>query len=277
MYKVIIIGSGNKGALADAPGTGNENKYLSYGHAVQDHAGYELLGFSDIDKIKAINAASIWGGEDFCIPQEYCEDCEDRFYHKADVIIVANPDDMHYETLSIIADYYPKLVICEKPLCTSLEQAVGIVGLYQSRGIPLLLDYTRRFIPYWQRARADVNKAGEFLKGYCYFNRGVAHTLSHFIDLALWFKGNLDGIHIEEVEASYQWVFQWGLFYEKDFFSEHAVNFVKNPQVDSIYDKHLWYVMDNAYNFLEGKEALICTAEDGLKALQECIRLEGLR
>jgi hypothetical protein len=74
------------------------------------------------------------------------------------------------------------------------------------------------------------------------------------------------------VPTDYRWVFQWGMFYENQFYSEHAVNFAKNQHVDGIYDQHLYYVMDNAFEFLEGRQKLICTGEDALRALEECYK-----
>jgi hypothetical protein len=38
--------------------------------------------------------------------------------------------------------------------------------------------------------------------------------------------------------------------------------------VHPYYDHHTRHVIDNAYNFLEGKEELKCTMYDGLKALE---------
>lgn len=260
-YSVRIIGAGNKGAKADAPGSGNEHKYLSYAHAVTDHTGFELTAFTDTNTEKARNAAVLWGVNKGIEP---------------DVFVIATPDDTHYPFLQYILHSIkpqPKIVICEKPLCMELDQAELIVERYKEAGIPLLVDYTRRFIPYWQRRKMDIDNAGEFLKGYCYFNRGWEHTASHFIDLALWFNGSLDGIDIQDVPTDYRWAFQWGLFYERDFASEHAVNFTHNPAVPSIYDNHIMEVMNNAYNHLEHGEPLKCTGEDALKAIRETKKL----
>jgi predicted dehydrogenase len=267
-YNVLIIGCGNKGALSDAPGSGNEHKFLSYAHAVKDHPGFEHLTFMDADSDKSYQAVKTWGGMNWFYDKDYIAPSD------TDIAIVCTPDETHYDILKQLSEYPLKLVICEKPLCTDLQQAREIVELYRQKNIPILVDYTRRFIPEYQQIKAEIDsgKWGKFLNGFCYFNRGWLHTASHFIDMALWFNGSLDKIMIQEVPTDYRWVYQWGMFYEKDFASENAVNFVKNPHVDTMYDKHLWYVMDNAYNFLEGKEPLLCTGEDALRALEECYR-----
>ena len=269
-YKCVIIGAGNKGALSDAPGTGNEHKYISYGHTIKDNDNFKLMGFADTDLDKRLTACDLWGGGSICAPEKYCEECF-NIYYETDIAIVATPDDMHYQTLKRLATYPLKLVICEKPLCNKLEEAEEIIEIYKKAGIPLLIDYTRRFIPEYRKDKEEIEKGnwGKFIKGYCYYNRGTLHTLSHFVNMALWFNGNLDNIIIQEVETDYRWIYQWGLFYEKDFISEHAVNFRKNPKVPSMYDNHLLHVMENAYNYLEGKETLICDGPEALRTLKE--------
>jgi predicted dehydrogenase len=267
-YSVLICGCGQKGCLSDAPSTANTKKFLSYAHAVKEHPGFELLGFVDKDGEKGIKAIELWTGANYCCINHAME------FDRIDIAIISTPDETHYDILKQLADYSLKLVICEKPLCTNLQQALEIVELYRQKNIPILVDYTRRFIPEYQQMKAEIDagKAGKFLKGYCYYNRGTLHTLSHFMDLALWFNGNIDNIIIQEVPTEYRWVFQWGIFYENEFYSDHAVNFVKNQNVSSIYDNHLIYVINNAWNYLQGKEQLRCNEEDGLKALEECIK-----
>ncbi|MFA5715045.1 MAG: Gfo/Idh/MocA family oxidoreductase [Candidatus Paceibacterota bacterium] len=272
-HKAIIIGSGAKGAYSDAPGSGNEHKFLSYAHAITSRPEFELIGFVDSEISKTVKATKIyggWGAKNInFIEHEYIN---------IDVAIVSTPDETHYKILKQLANYPHKLVICEKPLTTDLNQAREIVELYKAKNTPLMVDYTRRFIPYWQEAKAEIDsgKAGRFLKGYCYYNRGTLHTLSHFTDLALWFNGNMDNIIVREVPTDYRWVFQWGMFYENEFYSEHAANFAKDPHVNGIYDQHLYYVMDNAFEFLEGRQRLLCTGEDALRALEECYKFMGL-
>jgi len=263
-YNIAIIGAGNKGALSDAPGTGNEHKYLSYGHAAHDHPGFDIVAFVDNSEEREQAAVGLWGVKEGSITVP-------------DVVVIATPDETHYPWLFAIAmnAYKPKLVICEKPLCMTVEQAGLITVKYEELGIPLMVDYTRRFIPYWQEQKKYIDTAGKFIKGYCYFNRGWEHTASHFIQLALWYNNTIDNIDIQEVPTDYQWVFQWGLFYEKGFASEHAVNFTQNPKVPSIYDKHLYHVLDNAYNFLEHGEPIMCTGMDGLRAIVETKKYKG--
>jgi len=271
-FTVHIIGAGNKGAFADAPACAytqtpyidNRHKYLSYGHAAHDHPGFEIAEFYDMDRYRAAKAAEIWGATRTDM-------------HDVDVWVIATPDNTHYDYIIAALDKppYPRLIICEKPLCMDADQGYQILQRVQETGCPVLLDYTRRFIPHWRQLRGEVELgwAGEFLRGYCYFNRGWEHTASHFVDLALWFNGSMDRIQVTEIPTEYQWVFQWGLFYKKEFYSEHAVNFTRQPQVNSMYDRHLYHVLDNAYEHLTKGAPLLCTAEDGLRAIEATQKL----
>ena len=191
----------------------------------------------------------------------------------ADVAVVTTPDNAHYDVLKQLAEYPLKLVICEKPLCTDLQQAREIVELYKAKGIPLMVNYTRRFLPYYQKwkQRFDSEELGKFLFGYNYFNRGWIHTATHCIDMVLWFKGNMDDFYIYECPDADFRIWDTAMFFEKgEHFRETRIG---NMPVWEYYDKAHWYVIKNAYNFLEGKEPLKCTGEDGLRALEICFEL----
>jgi hypothetical protein len=129
----------------------------------------------------------------------------------------------------------------------------------------MLVGYTRRFIPELQ----ELKKHGRALYGEALFNRGWLHTGTHAID---FFK------MLECTECSYNHIEDnlirvWDImikFEDGYIFREHRIG---DMPVPDYYDHHARYVIDNAYNFLEGKEELKCTMYDGLKALEIMERL----
>jgi hypothetical protein len=263
-YNVVIIGAGQKGALADIPGSKNDNKYLSYAHAVKENQSFELIGFYDIDKEKQELAEKIWlKGKSKNI--------------NPDIIIITTPDDQHAKSLYQVLMYNPKLVILEKPVPKYVGTAVDINKQYKKRNIPVLVDYTRRFIPFWQNIRQKIldNEYGDFKKGVLYFNRGLYHTASHFVDLCNFFGIKSTQIELNEVDSDYRWVFDWNLFFEKDFICEHAVD-IKEKKI-SMYDNHLKHVIEHAANYLNRKCELVCTMDDGIKAIENLNKLEVRR
>lgn len=266
-YRALIIGAGGQGALSDAPGSGKEEKIISFAHALKEHPGFKWLAFYDEIEEKAYLAKEIWGGTWFIALDEIGD-------HHIDVAIVSTPDDSHYEILKQLAEYPLRLVIVEKPICTDLQQAREIVELYKAKGIPLAVNYTRRFIPELQelKQRYEAGEFGKLLHYNINFNRGLIHSGSHAVDFLGWlFDYDLPrGLMLTEIEADYR-IWQIDLFFEKFHWREERIT--NDMPVPSYFDKHTWYVVDNAYNFLEGREPLKCDGEQALKALEICYNL----
>jgi len=263
-YNVLIIGCGGQGALADAPGSGNEHKIISFAHAIKLHEGFELIGFDDKCNRKAYDAMQIWGG--YATTIRYA--CEAL---NTDIVIITSPDDTHYEILKQIAEYPLKLVICEKPICKDLEQAREIVELYKEKNIPLMVNYTRRFIPKLQelKKRYENGEFGKIVSANIVFNRGWKHSATHAIDFCEWlFDGEYNG-KIMECETDYR-IWQLDFYFEKHHWREERIG---DMPVWDYYDNSMWYLAENAYNFLEGKEDIKCTGKDALNALEICYEL----
>jgi predicted dehydrogenase len=265
-YNVLIIGAGGQGSEADQPGSGNDHKIISFAHALNIHHGFSDTTFYDKDFQKAVNACEIWGGSAISSIKDSI--------HDADIAVITTPDDTHYEILKQLAEYPLKLVICEKPLCDDLDEAREIVELYKEKNIPLMVDYTRRFIPELRelKQRYINGEFGEINDVITIFNRGVYHTGSHLYDFLIWVFGEdevrkLDMLYISEHDYR---VWNIQLFFEKYYWQEQRIF---DMPVPSYFDNHMKYVVDNAYNFLEGKEELMCTGEDALKALEICYEL----
>jgi hypothetical protein len=253
-YNVLIIGAGNKGALSDSEE--NRHKYLSFAHAVYDSKDFNLAGFMDVDKEKQRKAEDIWGAR--FIAQEVA------------VVIVATDDFNHNAGIYQALSYNPALIIVEKPLCQPHQLNCLRIDLSDVK-TPIMVDYTRRYIPYWREKIASVKAGafGEFIGGYLYFNRGLYHTASHFVDMCLWAgltEKDLQKIKIFKVPANYQWVFDWKLFYETTFIGETGTD-IKENKVSTIYDNHTKKVLDNALGVLTGKQSVYCDLSDGIAAL----------
>lgn len=258
MYNCLIIGAGNKGCRADIPNGPNHYKYLSYAHAITDNPNTKLLGVMDIYDLKAIYAATeIWDCEWFKINQEIDE--------KIDIVIIATNDNQHEKGLIQALTYNPKLVICEKPVFENIRIGQNILRQYNKRNIPILVNYTRRYIKEFQTMKKNIDAEfyGGFVKGYCYFNGGIYHTLSHFVDMCNWFGLDFSKIYIEEIDVNYKYIYQWALIFENDFLIEH----VKKDQINSIYDNNTMEVINNACGHLLNGDSLICSERSAFESL----------
>lgn len=253
----MIIGAGGQGAEADRQGSGNEEKIISFGHAFSRHGGFNLLGFIDKDVERAESAKKEWDAK-------FASDTLTSIQYQ-DVVVVATPDDTHFDILKQIAKKQLSLVLCEKPICTDLEKAREIVQLYKERGIPLMVNYTRRYLPYYDH----LKQYGKPHYGLCRFNRGWLHTATHGIDFFNMIGcENYDILESEETER--HWYL--GVKYKAHTFRETRCG---DEPVWDYYDKSHWHVTENAYNFLEGKEPLKCTGDHALAALEKCFELMG--
>ena len=183
VYSVLIIGAGKIGAFFDTP----ENEgILTHAHAFSRHPGFRLLGFVDADPSQSKKAAELWGCESFA-------SIADAFtQHQIDIAVVAAPDALHYELLKELSEYPLSLVFAEKPLTRTLWEAQEIVSLYCERGIPLAINYMRRYVPEFIALRDSIvsGKFGRYLTGSGYYGKGTLHNGSHMIDLLRFLFGD---------------------------------------------------------------------------------------
>ena len=126
-----------------------------------------------------------------------------------------------------------------------------------------MVNYTRRFLPYYDY----LKRHGKPKFGLCVFNRGWLHTATHAIDFF-----NMIGCKDYEIYESSSEQRRWflGAWYDDHTFIESRIG---EEPVWWYYDKSHRHIVDNAYNFLAGKEPLKCTGEDALKALEKCYEL----
>ena len=165
-YDVLVFGAGQIAAGYDAP---YGESVLTHAHAIIKQPGFNLLGFYDIDFEKAEQSAQKWGCRAYDEPVT------------ADVIAICTPDDRHLESVSMAVSLHPKLIILEKPIARSLEDALGIIRT--AGEIPVQVNFTRRFVQEFQELAVNVREFGAFLTGTGLYGKGFIHNGSHMIDL----------------------------------------------------------------------------------------------
>lgn len=183
-YQAAIIGCGRIGAFFDAP---SSNSVLTHAKAYTTHPRIHLCAVMDTDGGKAASAGSVWG----CA---YYSDLDDLFHHeKPDIVSVCTPTENHYNILIDLVRFRPKAVVAEKPLTDKADLSQEIVKLYASEGIPLFVNYPRRYDPVLQRVRCDIlnKKFGAVLYAVITYTKGILHNGSHAVDLCHFLFGDL--------------------------------------------------------------------------------------
>jgi NADH/NAD ratio-sensing transcriptional regulator Rex len=176
IYNVLIIGAGN---IASNYDTIDSNVFLTHAHAFSKHPGFNLLGFLDVDKSKAIVAAEKWSTNYF----QSLEEVVNKF--DIDVISITVPDEIHFETLLMVSKLKNIFVLTEKPLTQTLSEAEEIVSLYSKLNIQASINFKRIFLPevIKIKERINNNEFGDFKFAIGYYNKGLKHNASHLINL----------------------------------------------------------------------------------------------
>jgi len=192
IFNALIIGAGNIGAFFDNPDSIN---ILTHAHAYKRCAGFKLLGFVDTDVEKSKKAVSLWGSSIF----HSLEDALNQS-NSVDVVSVTVPDQHHYEILKEISEFPVKCVFAEKPLTKTLEEAEEITRIYKEKNIALVINYSRRFVPEFERIRDDIHSGtyGGYVSGTGLYGKGIVHNGSHLIDLLRYFLGEIQDSHITD-------------------------------------------------------------------------------
>jgi len=74
-----------------------------------------------------------------------------------DVYLIVTPNDTHYQ---VLLDAIPsnKAILCEKPLCTTVEDCRKVISLAEGRSAPIWVAMEYRYMPPVQRLLAEVDK-----------------------------------------------------------------------------------------------------------------------
>ena len=182
-YKTVIIGAGRIASGFDEPGGQN---ILTHAGAYRNNPRTELLGFYDINPKISEEAARKWGCKSFSTLEEIKQ-------AQPDIISICTPDRTHYQYLMLAADIKPKIVVCEKPITTSSEETKEVMAKYEKLGIPVLVNYTRRFNKIFQKLKKEIEqgKYGKILSGSGVYTKGILHNGSHMIDFCSYLMGDI--------------------------------------------------------------------------------------
>ncbi|OHB19554.1 MAG: hypothetical protein A2854_00730 [Parcubacteria group bacterium RIFCSPHIGHO2_01_FULL_56_18] len=141
----------------------------------------KLSAICDTERVRCEKFSSVWGGKvfgDFHLLLEQ----EDL-----DIITIATPDETHGEITAGILNHpqAPRLLVVEKPLCTSRNELVSIGSLLQSHSTQIVVNHSRRFNAGFHRLR-ELIRSGEFgtelLSARWQYYAGWLHIGVHVVD-----------------------------------------------------------------------------------------------
>ena len=179
---ISIIGAGLISSEFDEP---DSKLFLTHSHAIKSIDNFEIIGIYDVSKTKTKNASIKWK-----INPIY--DFNTLMNLKADIILIAVPDQYHESYLKKIINYKPKLVVCEKPLTANYYSSKNIISLYNKNQINLILSYQRRYDKDINNIKNDYEngKYGKIISGNVVYSKGFKHNGSHAIDTLQYIFGS---------------------------------------------------------------------------------------
>lgn len=165
--RAAVVGAGAIGSRLDQPGC-----VLPLTHAGGYRAeGFDLSALVDTAPDLSQEAAR-WncaGYADFGVMLAA---------QKPDVISLCVTTAARHDLLRAALAYKPKAVIAEKPLTETAAQSAAIGAAFHAAGIPLIVNYTRRFVPAFQALRGMTAMTATIR-----YAKGVRHNGTHALDL----------------------------------------------------------------------------------------------
>ena len=192
MYKALIIGCGNIGAMYDF-----ETESIST-YAKAFHYDPEIMfEVYDIDPKVSLKIAERYGVR--CL-----HELNPANYKEYDIAVICTPTSTHHEYLSKMLEQGQRLVICEKPVDTDRVRLEELLSLYRKSNTKVLVNFYRRFQPAIIQLRKEID--GILIDERCTnivvtYQRGFHNNASHAIDLLEFLFGST--INLSEAKVSH--------------------------------------------------------------------------
>lgn len=163
-----MVGAGLIGSIIDEPGTKQPLTHAGAYHFL----GCQIVGI--VDSGERLYQESIkWNSRPYLSISNMLDECRPEIisfsvptFARADLMLEA----LECDSL--------KVVIAEKPLADSIQSASLVVEAYKKRNIPLIINYSRRFIPVWQSLAGSAA-----ISATIKYAKGINHNGTHAIDL----------------------------------------------------------------------------------------------
>jgi predicted dehydrogenase len=211
--KVLLIGLGAVGMGYDFD-TANPGVVSTHANAFANHEDFELAGGVDPDAAACARFRQRYGGWAGSDLAEGLRTVE------PDVVVVASPTQYHAQAVQMALRHAkPKLILCEKPLSYSLEDAQAMVAACSEAGCLLYVNYLRRVEPgvLEIKRRLQSGAIATPLKGVLWYTKGLLHNGSHFSNLLEFWLGPVEKFSLINAGRP------WG---EADFEADVQVKFV---------------------------------------------------
>jgi predicted dehydrogenase len=185
---VLIVGCGNIAGLFDVA-RGPEDLPVTHAGAYMRDGRFRVMACVEPDDTRRNAFAKAWRIPKAFRTLEEAMGCGERF----DVISICSPTGCHARDVRLALELKPKLIFCEKPVTDSLEQTESVVDACEESGVPLAVNYVRRWDPAIKDLKNGIDEGrwGILRSAVGYYNKGLLNNGSHMIDLWHFLLGPL--------------------------------------------------------------------------------------
>ena len=182
---VLIIGCGR---IAGGYDNLDDDNVKTHAKAFLRHGGFRLSACVDPDEDVRRTFAKRWG-----IEQDFSE-IDDAIGQSFDVASICSPPEAHAIHLERLLESNTRLVFCEKPLTSDIEQSRRLVAAYAANDRPLAVNYQRRWEPTVLTLKEEIASGqwGRLLVANGLYTKGIFANGSHLIDLLHYLVGPLE-------------------------------------------------------------------------------------
>jgi predicted dehydrogenase len=175
MYKALLIGCGNIGAMYDW----DNEQVLTHAKAFSKIDEIEVDYFDINNQQSSMVAGRYNGNAIFDLDKAF----ENELY---DIISICTPTSSHYNLLYKALKRKTPVIICEKPISTNKNEIDELITLYGVSESKVLINYIRRFQLSYQKLKniiAILQKSDELSSVSIRYQRGFINNCSHALDL----------------------------------------------------------------------------------------------
>ena len=186
-YRAAIIGCGRIGCDCGDPAIGS-SRLTTHAAAYRALDRTELVALCDIDEPRLSQAGQRYG-----ITRLYRDHRALIESERPDLISICTPADDHAPVLRDIVEHGAvAAVLLEKPVAASLAAARELARDVSGSGIPVAVNYIRRFVPVYRQLVADIRSGGlgrmQHISGL--YGKGIFNNGTHLLDLLRWMFGD---------------------------------------------------------------------------------------
>lgn len=182
-----IIGAGQIAGGFDKP---NGTQVLTHIKALKKSASVDMDGISIVepDNKRRKLFCEKWG-----VSKSYADTDKLLETEKPDIVSICTPPESHKAIVRKVCEGRVKVILCEKPLAASYNDALSIVQLCRKNRVKLVVNYLRRFDPAHLKAINLVKdgRLGNIQAVTGHYTKGLFNSGCHIINLLRAFFGKI--------------------------------------------------------------------------------------